>query len=110
VFDLGTQELIVIFVVALLVFGPKRLPELARTLGKGVNELKAALRGVKESIEESEVAEEMRKAKSVVDEELIKGSPLEVYTQEERAEKMKIHKDKETTSESPEEEEKKVDG
>ncbi|NIR25464.1 MAG: twin-arginine translocase TatA/TatE family subunit, partial [Gammaproteobacteria bacterium] len=33
-FDLGIQELVVIFVVALLVFGPKRLPELARTMGK----------------------------------------------------------------------------
>jgi sec-independent protein translocase protein TatB len=51
-FDLGMQELIVIFVVALLVFGPKRLPELSRTLGKGVRELKIALRGVKESFED----------------------------------------------------------
>jgi sec-independent protein translocase protein TatB len=52
-FDLGTQELIVIFIVAFLVFGPKKLPELGRTLGKGLRELKAAMRGVKDSIEES---------------------------------------------------------
>ena len=51
-FDLGMQELIVIFAIALLVFGPKRLPELGRTIGKGMRELKAALRGVQESIEE----------------------------------------------------------
>ena len=52
-FDLGMQELIVIFAIALLVFGPKRLPELGRTIGKGMRELKAALRGVQESIEEA---------------------------------------------------------
>lgn len=79
-FDLGTQELIIIFIVALLVFGPKRLPELGRTIGKGINELKSALRGVKESIEEAEteVSEEIKK----VEEDLIKGSPLEIYTEE----------------------------
>jgi len=57
-FDLGIQELILIFVVALLVFGPKRLPELSKTLGKGVRELKIALRGVKDSLEEAEPHEE----------------------------------------------------
>ena len=42
-FDLGIQELIVVFVVALLVFGPKRLPEIAKSMGKGIGELKRAL-------------------------------------------------------------------
>lgn len=50
-FDLGVQELIVIFIVALLVFGPKRLPELGRTLGKGIAELKRAMHGVKEQMD-----------------------------------------------------------
>ena len=53
-FDLGTQELIVIFIVAFLVFGPRKLPELGRTLGKGMKELKTAMKGVKESFEEAE--------------------------------------------------------
>jgi sec-independent protein translocase protein TatB len=52
VFDLGIQELIVIFVVALIVFGPKRLPELGKTLGKGLFELKKAMEGIKEQISE----------------------------------------------------------
>lgn len=50
-FDLGMQELIVIFIVALLVFGPKRLPELGRTIGKGLAELKRAMHGVKEQMD-----------------------------------------------------------
>ncbi len=49
-FDLGIQELVVIFVVALLVVGPKRLPEIARSMGKGIGELKRALDGVKTQI------------------------------------------------------------
>lgn len=39
-FDLGFQELIVIFLVALIVFGPKKLPELGRSLGKWITEIK----------------------------------------------------------------------
>lgn len=46
-FDLGLQELIVIFVVALIVFGPKKLPELAKSLGRGLSELKRAMFDVK---------------------------------------------------------------
>lgn len=42
-FDLGFQELIVIFLVALIVFGPKKLPELGRTLGKWITEIKRGI-------------------------------------------------------------------
>lgn len=65
-FDLGTQELIVIFIVAFLVFGPKKLPELGRTLGKGIRELKAAMRNVKDSLDEAvpDVTEEIKGAKT----------------------------------------------
>lgn len=53
-FGLGFGELIVIFVVALLVFGPKRLPELARTLGKSMNEFRRASNDLRRSIMETD--------------------------------------------------------
>ncbi len=39
-FDFGIGELIVIFAVALIVVGPDKLPQIAKTLGKGLGELK----------------------------------------------------------------------
>ena len=50
-FGIGAQELAIICVVALLVFGPKRLPELARTLGRGMAEFRRASTDLRRSIE-----------------------------------------------------------
>ena len=47
-FNFTLPELVVIFVVALLVFGPKKLPELGRALGRAIGELQRSLQGVKE--------------------------------------------------------------
>lgn len=49
-FDIGFQEMIMIFVVALVVVGPKRMPELGRTLGKGLGELKRSFDGIKAQV------------------------------------------------------------
>jgi sec-independent protein translocase protein TatA len=44
-FNVGPLELLVVAVIALLVLGPKRLPEAARSVGRGVREMKEALQG-----------------------------------------------------------------
>ncbi|MCX8044554.1 MAG: Sec-independent protein translocase protein TatB [Desulfobacterota bacterium] len=50
-FGLGFQELLVIFVVALIIIGPKRLPDLARAIGKAVREFKQATEDLKHDID-----------------------------------------------------------
>ena len=50
--SLGMQELIVIFVLALIVFGPRKLPELGKTVGKGLAEFKKASNELKQTWEE----------------------------------------------------------
>jgi len=49
-FGIGAQELLVIAVVALLIVGPKKLPEMARSLGKGIKEFKRTAEGVTDEI------------------------------------------------------------
>ena len=49
--EIGIAGLIVILVVALLVFGPKRLPEIGRSLGKGMREFKDSVTGQDEKAE-----------------------------------------------------------
>ena len=44
-------ELLLLAVVALVVFGPKKLPEMARTLGKGLRSFKESLSGITESLD-----------------------------------------------------------
>lgn len=50
---LGTNEIIVILVIVLLLFGGRKIPELMRGLGKGVREFNDAKSNVKKEIEES---------------------------------------------------------
>ena len=50
--SLGMQEIIVIFVLALIIFGPRKLPELGKTLGKGLSEFKKASNELKQTWEE----------------------------------------------------------
>lgn len=50
-FGIGMQELLLILAIALIVFGPKKLPELARSLGRGIAEFKRATTDIKETIE-----------------------------------------------------------
>ncbi|PYV36917.1 MAG: twin-arginine translocase TatA/TatE family subunit [Acidobacteria bacterium] len=50
--SIGVPELIIIFVVALIVFGPRKLPELGKSLGKGLAEFRKASNELRSTFEE----------------------------------------------------------
>ncbi len=55
--SIGGPELIIIFAVALLVFGPRKLPELGRTIGRGLAEFRKAASDLRQTLD-TEVARE----------------------------------------------------
>lgn len=54
--SIGTPELIVILVIALVIFGPGKLPEVGKAIGKGINEFKDAISGHKKAVDETKEA------------------------------------------------------
>jgi len=52
-FGIGMQELIIIAIIALLIVGPKKLPDLAKTLGKGFRDFKNATEGVTDDLKDA---------------------------------------------------------
>ena len=59
-FGVGTQELVIILVLALILFGARRLPEIGRAIGKAVRELKRSTQDFREAIEQ-EPPEDIKK-------------------------------------------------
>jgi len=59
-FGVGMQELVIVLVLVLILFGPRRLPEVGRTIGKAVRQLRRATQDFREAIEQ-EPPEEIRK-------------------------------------------------
>ena len=60
--SIGMPELIIIFVIALIIFGPRKLPELGRSLGKSLAEFKRASNELKSTLEEEIRIDEQRSA------------------------------------------------
>lgn len=49
-FGIGTQELLIIFLIVLLLFGANRIPEIGRSLGKGIRDFKRATREMEDDL------------------------------------------------------------
>jgi sec-independent protein translocase protein TatA len=80
--SLGMPELIVIFVIALIVFGPRKLPELGRSLGRGINEFKKATSALQSTLEDEVRAEEQRDAAAKVSPPPATATAATVHTEE----------------------------
>jgi sec-independent protein translocase protein TatA len=61
--NIGPLEIVVILIVALIVFGPKRLPELGRSAGKGIREFKNSVTGKDDDDEDEDDVREIERAK-----------------------------------------------
>jgi sec-independent protein translocase protein TatA len=55
--NIGPMEIAIVLIIALIVFGPKRLPELGKSLGKGIQEFKGTIGGEKSDHEEQDEIE-----------------------------------------------------
>lgn len=66
-FGIGFSEMLILAVIALLVFGPKRLPEIGSAVGKGLKEFKEAVNGTNTvaAVSVNEVPESIRKDDTV---------------------------------------------
>ena len=62
--SLGFQEMILIFIIALIIFGPKKLPEIGRTIGKALGEFKKATDDFKNTVEREVRVDELRQLAS----------------------------------------------
>ena len=67
--SIGMPELIIIFVIALIIFGPRKLPELGRSLGKSLAEFKKASNELRNTLEEEIRIEEQKEATAKYEEQ-----------------------------------------
>ena len=74
--SLGMQEIIIIFIIALIVFGPRKLPELGKTIGKGLAEFKKASNDLKQTWEDEVRLDKEKEAMSEIIDDVKKDTAL----------------------------------
>ncbi len=90
-FGIGLPELIIIMVIALIVIGPSKLPDLAKALGKGMAEFRKATQEIKDSLDLDEDMQEVKK--DLVDSISGLDEPIDLPELEEQEEKEAKYKD-----------------
>jgi len=80
-FGIGMPELILILVVALIVIGPKKLPDLARSLGKAFREFSKATQDFKQTIETDHDLGDLKKAFTEINGDVKKAVDLEILNE-----------------------------
>ena len=65
--SIGMPELIIILVIALIIFGPRKLPELGKSLGRSINEFKRASADLQNTLEQEIKLEEQKEQKQSTD-------------------------------------------
>ena len=78
--NIGLPEILVVLVIALIVFGPKRLPELGRSLGKGIREFKGSVSGENDDDEDTELRE-LQQSKAGTEAEAVESVEGEVVSE-----------------------------
>jgi sec-independent protein translocase protein TatA len=75
--NLGMPEIIVIFILALIVFGPRKLPEIGKSLGKGLAEFKKASNDLKRTWEEEvRMEKEKEEMKNLLNESSVESNEV----------------------------------
>ena len=80
-FGIGMPELLLLLAIALIVVGPKKLPELAKALGRGIAEFKKATNELKESLETNTEFSELKQSFDDIQETVV-DAPLPSTTSE----------------------------
>jgi len=83
--NVGWQEIIIVLFIALLVFGPRKLPEMGRSLGKSIREFRQATSGIREELGLDTDLNELKDLKTDVSSVAGEAAPVEPPTQAEGA-------------------------